>query len=104
MAAAQRSLVLNDGDDGQPASAMLIIPDVSARHEAENRFEQSFNTNPAPALICRLRDLRFVKVNQGFLDMNGHQRDPVLCRTGYDIDVLSSPHSAGSAAPRRRHR
>ena len=88
MAAAQRSLVLNDGDDGQPASAMLIIPDVSARHEAEDRFEQSFNANPAPAVICRLNDLRFVKVNQGFLDMTGHQRDHVLCRTVYDIDVL----------------
>ncbi len=83
-----RSLVLNDADDGDPACLVLIIQDVSARYEAEDRFEQSFNANPAPAVICRLRDLRFVKVNQGFLDMTGHQRDQVLCRTVYDIDVL----------------
>jgi PAS domain S-box-containing protein len=83
-----RSLVLNDADDGAPSCLVLIIQDVSARYEAEDRFEQSFNANPAPALICRLSDLRYVKVNQGFLDMTGHQRDQVLCKTVYDIDVL----------------
>ena len=83
-----RSLVLNDDDDGEPACLVLILQDVSARYEAEDRFEQSFNANPAPALICRLSDLRFVRVNQGFLDMTGHQRDQVLCKKVYDIDVL----------------
>ncbi len=83
-----RSLVLNDADDDAPACLVLIIQDVSARFEAEDRFEQSFDANPAPALICRLSDLRFVKVNQGFLDMTGHERDDVLRRTVYDIDVL----------------
>lgn len=83
-----RSLVLNDADDAEPACLVLIIQDVSARYEAEDRFEQSFNANPAPAVICRLNDLRFVKVNQGFLEMTGHQRDQVLCKTVYDIDVL----------------
>ena len=83
-----RSLVLNDADNGEPACLVLIIQDVSARFEAEDRFEQSFNANPAPAVICRLSDLRFVKVNQGFLDMTGRQRDQVLCKTVYEIDVL----------------
>ena len=83
-----RSLVLNDADEDEPACLVLIIQDVSARYEAEDRFEQSFNANPAPAVICRLGDLRFVKVNQGFLEMTGHQRDQVLCKTVYDIDVL----------------
>jgi PAS domain S-box-containing protein len=84
-----RSLVLNDSDDGAPACLVLIIQDVSARYEAEDRFEQSFNANPAPAVICRLSDLRYVKVNQGFLELTGHQRDHVLSRTVYDIDVLN---------------
>jgi len=83
-----RSLVLNDADNDVPTCLVLIIQDVSAQYEAEDRFEQSFNANPAPAVICRLNDLRFVKVNQGFLDMTGHQRDQVLCKTVYDIDVL----------------
>jgi PAS domain S-box-containing protein len=83
-----RSLVLNDADDAEPACLVLVIQDVSARFEAEDWFEQSFNANPAPAVICRLSDLRFVKVNQGFLDMTGHQRDQVLGQSVYDIDVL----------------
>jgi PAS domain S-box-containing protein len=83
-----RSLVLNDTDDGDPACLVLILQDVSARYAAEERFEQSFNANPAPAVICRLSDLRLVKVNQGFLDMTGYQREQVLSRTVYEIDVL----------------
>ena len=82
-----RSLVLTDDKD-EPECLVMIIQDVSAQFEAEDRFEQSFNANPAPAVICRLCDLRFVKVNQGFVDMTGHDRDAVLARTLYDIDVL----------------
>ncbi|KQM67672.1 LuxR family transcriptional regulator [Sphingomonas sp. Leaf17] len=82
-----RSLVLTDDAD-EPECLVMIIQDVSARFEAEDRFEQSFNANPAPAVICRLCDLRFVKVNQGFVDMTGHDRARVLSSTVYDIDVL----------------
>lgn len=83
-----RSLVLNDADEDEPACVVLVIQDVTARFEAEDRFEQSFNANPAPAVICRLADLRYVKVNQGFLDMTGHTADQVLCKTVYDVDVM----------------
>jgi PAS domain S-box-containing protein len=84
-----RSLVLNEEDDGAPSCVVMIIQDVTAQFEAEDRFEQSFNANPAPAVICRLADRRFVKVNQGFLDMTGYAKDQVLCRTVYEIDVLN---------------
>ncbi|MGA1799409.1 PAS domain S-box protein [Sphingomonas sp. 4RDLI-65] len=83
-----RSLVLTDDHD-EPECLVMIVQDVSAQFEAEDRFEQSFNANPAPAVICRLCDLRFVKVNQGFVDMTGHDREAVLSRTVYDIDVLA---------------
>ncbi len=83
-----RSLVLNDADEDEPSCVVLVIQDVTAQYEAEDRFEQSFNANPAPAIICRLSDLRFVKVNQGFLEMTGHGREQVMCKTVYDIDVL----------------
>ena len=83
-----RSLVLNDADEDAPACVVLVIQDVSAQYAAEDRFEQSFNANPAPAIICRLSDLRYVKVNQGFLEMTGHTKDQVLCKTVYDVDVM----------------
>ena len=84
-----RSLVLVD-DDGDPACLVMIVQDLSLRFEAEERFEQSFNANPAPAVICRLSDLRYVKVNQGFLDMTGYEKDAVLGRTVYEVDVLEN--------------
>jgi PAS domain S-box-containing protein len=95
-----RSLVLNDSDEDAPSCVVLIIQDVTAQYEAEDRFEQSFNANPAPAVICRLSDLRFVKVNQGFLDMTGYERDGVICKTVYDVDVLRGAEHRDAAKER----
>ncbi|MGH8781691.1 PAS domain S-box protein [Paraburkholderia sp.] len=90
-----RSLVLVDAA-GEPESLALVIQDVTERFSAEERFEKTFNANPAPAVICRLADLRYVKVNQGFLEMTGHARENVIGRSAYEVDVLEG-------AERREH-
>ena len=82
-----RSLVLTD-DDGKPECLVLTITDVTEQYEAEQRFQSSFHANPAPAAICRLSDLRFIKVNRGFLDMTGYVDDDVVGRSVYEVDVL----------------
>ena len=82
-----RSLVLTD-DDGEPECLVLVVQDASARFEAEERFEKTFNANPAPALIARLSDLRYIKVNVGFLEMTGYEREAVLGRSVYEVDVM----------------
>jgi PAS domain S-box-containing protein len=82
-----RSLVITD-HAGKPDCLVLIVHDVSGQIEAEHRFERAFAANPAPALICRLADLRLVKVNDGFLELTGYMREDVLGRTVYEIDVL----------------
>ena len=83
-----RSLVINDAE-GQPDCLVLIIKDATDRYQAEERFQRTFAANPAPAVICRLADLRYVKVNQGFLDMTGYRRDEVIGRSSYEIDLLA---------------
>lgn len=83
-----RSLVLTDTAE-EPQSLVLVIQDVTERFSAEERFEKTFNANPAPALICRLSDLRYVKVNQGFLEMTGYPREDVIGRSVYEVDVLA---------------
>jgi len=83
-----RGLVLT-GASEEPESLVLVIQDVTERFSAEERFERTFNTNPAPAIICSLADLRYIKVNQGFLDMTGYVRDEVLGRSTYEPDVLN---------------
>ena len=80
-----RGLLL-EGDGGD--YRVLILDDQTDQFNAEQRFERTFGANPAPALICRLSDLRYVKVNQGFLDMTGLTRDAVLGKSAYELDVL----------------
>lgn len=82
-----RSLVIRDSQ-GEPELLVLILSDATEWASAEQRFEKTFNANPAPAVICRLSDLRYIKVNQGFLEMTGYNRDQVIGRSVYELDVL----------------
>ncbi|GLH31920.1 TPA: helix-turn-helix transcriptional regulator [Pseudomonas putida] len=84
-----RSMVLEDSK-GEAESLVLILADATEWASAEQRFEKTFNANPAPAVICRLSDLRFIKVNQGFLEMTGHMRENVIGRSVYEVDVLEN--------------
>lgn len=83
-----RSLVVVDRG-GEPELLVLIIKDETERFEAEDRFEGAFNANPAPALICRASDQVYVRVNQGFMDMTGHDRSTVVGKTVREFDVFS---------------
>ncbi|MFC6791316.1 helix-turn-helix transcriptional regulator [Methylobacterium komagatae] len=94
-----RSLVATDRD-GKPSCLALILKDVTDQFEAEDRFEATFNANPAPAIITRLSDLRHVKVNTGFLEMTGFTRDAVIGRSVYEIDVLAEARNRDLAVSR----
>lgn len=74
---------------GEQRLAALVLKDIGEQVEAERRFERTFEANPAPAIINRLSDVRYVKVNQGFLTMTGFQREDLIGRTIYDYDVLA---------------
>ena len=94
-----RSLVATDRD-GNPSCLALILKDVSDQFEVEERFERTFNANPAPAVITRLSDPRHVKVNHGFLEMTGHTRDAVIGRSVYEVDVLAGARNRDLAVAR----
>jgi PAS domain S-box-containing protein len=82
-------LILRDGR-GEDDVLALTIRDRTEEYEAEERFERTFNANPAPAVICGLNDLRYVKVNQGFVDMTGYVRAEIIGRSVYELDVLEA--------------
>jgi len=82
------SLVLVDAQ-GDPDCRVLIVADASDWASAEQRFERTFNANPAPALICRLEDQRYVRANQGFLEMTGYVREAVVGKSVFEVDVLA---------------
>ncbi|MGV6875801.1 PAS domain S-box protein [Pseudochelatococcus sp. B33] len=91
-----RGFALTD-NEGIPESYVLVIEDMTERFTAEERFERTFAANPAPAIICRLSDLRYVKVNQGFLEMTGYAREDVIGRSAYEIDVLKNTATKDAA-------
>ncbi|MCP1445912.1 PAS domain S-box-containing protein [Pseudomonas sp. GGS8] len=96
-----RSMVLANRV-GEPESLVLIMSDVTDWASAEQRFEKTFNANPAPAVICRLSDLRYIKVNQGFVDMTGYARDQVIGASTYELDVLERAENKDLAKQRLR--
>jgi PAS domain S-box-containing protein len=78
----------------------LILTDLTEQIEAEKRFEAAFNANPAPAVICRLSDLQYIKVNPGFLEMTGYARDDIVGHSAYELDVLSAAQNRDLALER----
>ncbi|OOV94767.1 helix-turn-helix transcriptional regulator [Pseudomonas sp. MF4836] len=94
-----RSMILTDRA-GAPESLVLILSDATDWASAEQRFEKTFNANPAPAVICRLSDLRYIKVNQGFLEMTGYAREQVIGRSVYQLDVLEEADNKDLAIER----
>lgn len=74
--------------DGNPDFVALMLDDMTEEFDAEQRFEKMFAANPAPAVICRLADQRFIKVNQGFLEMTGYHREGIIGHSLYEVDVL----------------
>lgn len=72
----------------QAESLVLIMNDVTEQYDAQERFERAFASNPAPAIILRLDDSRFINVNRGFLEMTGYAREDVIRRHLHDLDFL----------------
>ncbi|MBC3347256.1 helix-turn-helix transcriptional regulator [Pseudomonas sp. SWRI196] len=94
-----RSMVLTDRS-GEAELLVLILSDATEWASAEQRFEKTFGANPAPAVICRLSDLRYIKVNQGFLEMTGYSREQVIGRSVYELDVLEAAEKRDLAIER----
>lgn len=78
-----------ENDSSGDSRLVLIMQDLTEQFEAERRFESAFNANPAPAIICRLSDLRHIRANQGFLEMTGFNQDEVVGRSIYELDLLA---------------
>jgi PAS domain S-box-containing protein len=90
-----RGMVITDGS--KEDVLVLILRDETPRFEAEERFERSFNANPAPGLICRLDDQRFIRVNQGFLEMTGFVKEDIVGKSVEAIGLFSNCDSGEDA-------
>ncbi|NRP88058.1 CsgBAC operon transcriptional regulatory protein [Ensifer adhaerens] len=84
-----RSLIIADAGV-RPDVLALVIRDETPLFEAEERFERAFNANPAPGLICRLDDLRFIRVNQGFVEMTNYAKEDVIGKTVDEMGLFAN--------------
>lgn len=99
-----RSLSLTNGR-GDVESLALIGKDVTDWLGAEERFERTFEANPAPALICRLSDSCYIKVNRGFLNMTGFERNEIIELQFHEFDVIKgAEHRDEALRALREHR
>ncbi|NYT69594.1 helix-turn-helix transcriptional regulator [Pusillimonas noertemannii] len=81
----------------------LVLQDATQRFEAQERFERTFDVNPAPAIICRVSDLRYIKVNNGFVQMTGYSQRSLLGSSSYEIDVLRQAEQRDKAIECLKH-
>lgn len=99
-----RSLVLAGAAD-EIELLVLVVRDVTELMSAEERFERTFAANPAPAVILRLTGARYIKVNQGFIDMTGFGREEIVGRSFRELDVLrEAEHREEAMHAMREHR
>ncbi len=92
--------VVMDEDGGDADCFALVIQDESERYDAEARFEAMFQANPAPALILRLSDQRFIRVNAGFAELCGCSRDAIEGKHLRDMDILAHAERQAHVAER----
>jgi len=99
-----RTMVLTDAEGG-PDCLAIVLDDETERFDAEERFERAFAANPAPAVILRLSDLRYARVNRGFIEMTGYAEADVVGRSIRELDVLEGAKQRETAMERlREHR
>lgn len=81
--------VVMDEDGGDPDWLAIVINDVSERYDAEGRFEAMFQANPAPALIVRVSDQRYIRANQGFRDLSGYSNAMLAGKSLFELDMFA---------------
>jgi PAS domain S-box-containing protein len=81
--------VVMDENGGEPDYLGLVICDVSARFDAEVRFDAMFRSNPAPAIVVGQQDERIMQANPGFLALTGFEPDQLVGRKLFTLDLLS---------------
>ncbi len=76
------------GSNDQAGTMVLFVLDTTEKIGSDELFDRFFATKPAPAAILRLDDSRYIRVNAGFCELSGFERDEILGRPFHEIDVL----------------
>jgi diguanylate cyclase (GGDEF)-like protein/PAS domain S-box-containing protein len=61
---------------------------LSAEKDALLKFEKLFRNNPAPMVVSRADELRFVDVNEAFLEKFGYAREDVIGKSSLELGLF----------------
>ena len=77
---------------------VVAIRDLTERKKAERsllkseeRFSKVFRTSPAPILIMRLKDLRWIEMNPAFEKLSGYRSEEVIGRNAGELKLWVNP-------------
>ncbi|MBI5419848.1 MAG: cache domain-containing protein, partial [Deltaproteobacteria bacterium] len=80
------------------AGSVIILRDVTEKVKArkaarlsEEMFSKAFRSSPNGISIETLKDMRFLNVNEAFLELTGFDREEVMGRAPIEIGLLRSP-------------
>ena len=91
-------------DDGRPVQFIVLVEDINALKEAdqrlaaateamrlsESRYRTVFQTNPDSVAIARLSDGKFIDVNKTFLEISGYRSDEIIAQTALKTGVWAN--------------
>jgi PAS domain S-box-containing protein len=85
-------------DDGNVIRYEGMVEDITPRKQveealraSEKRFAGIFHSSPAAIGISRLKDGRFLDVNDAYLRLFGYSREEIIGRTSNELRLYSSP-------------
>ena len=83
---------------GQVVGIFGISRDITQRRqveealrESEKRYRSILETAPHSITITRMKDGRYLQVNEGFCQMRGYSQEEVLGRTPFELNLYVNP-------------
>ncbi len=71
-----------------------------ALHDSEEKFRRTFQASPGIMSITRVRDGRFIDINETFEEVFGWRRDEVIGHTSLELNFWMSPQERARAVER----
>ncbi len=85
-------------ESGAITNFLAVKEDITERkrteealRKSEEKFVKAFNTAPAAVGIITRKEMRYLEVNEGFVELSGYSRAEVVGRTVLELGFMENP-------------